>query len=182
MATALPHLAVFPLAQQLQNHYLVLDLRKLTRTLPSAASVAAPAAIASPTPSHGSTASGKEGAGGPPLLLSALTPHTAAWERGHNAHIFVDGRLVFHFIASVHANGVEPTGGRVFEDMPLPLLQDLGAEYEEEEEEEAPVAQPSASPAPVAPPPASKKAAVGGGGAAKRKRPVEDAEPPSGDA
>jgi hypothetical protein len=130
------------------------------------------------------------------LLLSAIVPHSAPWERGHHAHVFIDGRLVYHFIASVHMQGVDTVLGwrNAFEMVAIPLLKDLGAAYEEDdedvgEEEEgaaaaavAPVAPPSLTAA--APKPASKKAVVGVAATAtgiKRKRPASVAEEDAAD-
>ena len=43
----------------------------------------------------------------PPLLMGAFVPHQdALWERGHNVHVFVEGRYVFHFVAPITLPGI----------------------------------------------------------------------------
>lgn len=122
-----------------QRKYVVIDMRRLQKRAPDP------------------TAAGVNGAAPQqqqpqPMLLSPFAAPQGAWERGHNVHVFVNGQMVFHFIAPIHTQGTELLSQRVFDAMPIPKPEDLGAVYEEEEEEEETVVQ-----APIATPPKAVK-------------------------
>lgn len=107
-------------------------------------------------------------------LWGALVPKTnAAWVRGHMVYVFVDGRLVFYFVAPVAVAGVRivaSVSGRSLETLDLPA--------ESSEEDEAEVKRqmtPPPMPTPALPPPVvrKRKTAVPHG---KRKRSVTEEE------
>ena len=164
MASALPHLAVFPIgppttttttpnnntlaspsslsspssSSNNNKRHLVVDLRKLLRRPPPAPAPNAAASgggdsrggVASPsagsvTASPTTTTSAPE----PPPLIAPFVQSHAAWERGHNVHVFIDGRLVFSFVAPIYVAGCELLSSRVFDAIPIPKLEDQGAVY-----------------------------------------------------
>ena len=166
MASALPHLAVFPIgppttttttpnnnntlaspsslsspssSSNNNKRHLVVDLRKLLRRPPPAP---APNAAASgggdsrggvASPSAGSVTASpttlNASAPEPPPLIAPFVQSHAAWERGHNVHVFIDGRLVFSFVAPIYVAGCELLSSRVFDAIPIPKLEDQGAVY-----------------------------------------------------
>ena len=141
MTSVLKYLAVYSLPDHKNNTgrvQIAIDLRKLARR----ASLV-----------EDKQGSGGGGGGGDVVVvstssapLSAIMHVGSVWERAHNAHVFIDGRLVFHFVAAVSLADCEAVGGgHALETIVLQQAAE-GVEFESASgtEDIAPVAAPVA--------------------------------------
>ena len=143
MASTLKYLAVYSLIPSPDNLtqkkiQIVIDLRKLTHR---------PAVTLmmddTTTSTIGEGEEAKKRTNDKNLPYSALMHVGSKWERAHNAHVFVDGRLVFHFAAAITlsesdmADGSSYGCGCALETIALQSSHGDGIEFEAFSDDEA---------------------------------------------